>query len=217
MRALFRTSVAFATLLVAGPVVAAAAGDVPPPATPTCTYHDVKYSPGALICLAPQSMQKCNDKGVWEQSTEGGDFKQACAKGQIPAPGAPANPPGQCAYYNVQYGPGSVICVAPNLALTCESSKDGVWAASAEKECANAQIPAPAAPATSSTTPPGLCTYHDVHYATNAVICVAPRFGQTCKEGGGWSEITGGGAFEKACANAQIPAPSYPAAPAGAK
>ena len=155
-------------------------------------------------------MQRCNKDSAWELFTGDGDFKEACAKGQIPAPGAPATPPGQCAYHDVQYAPGAVICVAPSLALTCGTGKDGVSATSAaadNRACANAQIPAPAASATSTTTPPGLCTYHDVHYATGAVICVAPHFGQTCgmDKDGVWSLIQGGDIFKIACATPKFP------------
>ena len=33
-----------------------------------CTYHDVKYSPGANICVAPKLEQKCRTDGGWGYS-----------------------------------------------------------------------------------------------------------------------------------------------------
>ncbi|MGA2793786.1 MAG: hypothetical protein ABSE69_09655 [Roseiarcus sp.] len=120
----------------------------------------------------------------------------------------PTKPP-LCSYRDANYGPNAVICVAPEFGQTC--GKDGTWLPPAsEKACANAQIPVPG-------IPPAQCMYHDVKYSPNAVICVAPRFGQICNTDGVWKPATDGGGFDKACANAQIPAPTYPAAPAAAK
>jgi hypothetical protein len=68
----------------------------PAPATPpppvTCRYHDIQYSNGAVICVAPKLGQACivqaGDKdGRWSAPEE----TSACTNAQIPAPtGAPA-------------------------------------------------------------------------------------------------------------------------------
>lgn len=52
-----------------------------------CTYHDVKYSPGALICVAPRYGQICDKAGSWSATRE-----DACLHAQIPAPAYPVTP-----------------------------------------------------------------------------------------------------------------------------
>lgn len=115
--------------------------------------------------------------------------------------GKPAPPP-QCLYRDAKYGLGAVICVAPKFGQQCD--KDGKWTGPMNEEaCAGAQIYVPG-------FPPAQCIYHDVKYAPNALICVAPSVGQVCGTDGVWSPVTGFGP----CKNAPIPAPTYPAAPA---
>jgi len=211
---------ATSALIVLGrPIGQAAAADTPAPAAVACTYHDLKYSDKALICLAPHVLQQCTDKG-WVSYNEEGDFKTACENGLIPAPGAAATPPGQCSYHDVPYAPGAVICVASHFAQTCDKNKTGVWTeitnvGPSAEACENAPIPipAPATAATSTTIPPGLCTYHDVHYAPNAVICVAPAYSQTCGDHASWSAPK----EDNHCKNAQTPAPTGAAASAAGK
>jgi hypothetical protein len=149
MRVLFRFSATFSTLLLLAPTVAEAAADsaTAQSTKPTlCTYRDANYGLKAVICVARNYAQECDDKGSWgKPSTE-----PACAEAQIPVPGIP----------------------------------------------------------------PAQCLYHDVKYGPNAVICVAPKFGQTCGDNGTWSPVTSGKDFAEACKNAQIPAPLNPTAPA---
>jgi hypothetical protein len=57
-----------------------------PPAQ--CIYHDVKYAPGAIICVAPKVRQMCNIDGGW--TTPSGDDN--CKNAQTPAPTYPAAP-----------------------------------------------------------------------------------------------------------------------------
>jgi hypothetical protein len=125
------------------------------------------------------------------------------------APGDTAQKVPECLYRDAHYGPGAVICVAPQFGQRCDK---GTWTKptseeSFDKICASAKISVPG-------IPPAQCMYHDVKYAPGAMICVAPHFGLICNTDGGWNPA---GGFEKACANAQIPAPTYPAAPAGTK
>ena len=138
-------------------------------------------------------------------------FRKVCAYAPLPNPGTPAacSTPAliECLYHDKKYAPGAVICVGPKFGQSCESN--GSWKDVPDRTaCANTPIPTSAEAATSTTTPPGLCTYHDVHYAFGAVICVAPEYGQRCKEGGEWGEVTQANRFGKACKNAQIPAPT---------
>ena len=68
-------------LILLGRVIGqAAAADAPSPTAVACTYHDLKYSDKALICLAPQVLQQCTDKG-WVSYSGDGDFKTACQNG----------------------------------------------------------------------------------------------------------------------------------------
>jgi hypothetical protein len=125
------------------------------------------------------------------------------------AAAADASAPPECIFRDAHYGLGAVICVAPQFGQLCQP--DG-WSLPTgdkglDKTCAGAQIPVPG-------VPPPQCIYHDVKYTPGAIICVAPHFGQTCTDNGAWSLATATNDFDKACANAQIPAPTYPAAPA---
>jgi hypothetical protein len=52
-----------------------------------CTYHDAKYSPGALICVGPRYGQICEKGGGWSATRE-----EACLHAQIPAPAYPVTP-----------------------------------------------------------------------------------------------------------------------------
>jgi hypothetical protein len=56
-----------------------------------CTYHDVKYSPGAKICVAPKFEQTCRTDGGWDSVAS----VDACTNAQIPTPtgAAPPSPP----------------------------------------------------------------------------------------------------------------------------
>jgi hypothetical protein len=125
------------------------------------------------------------------------------------APADAEKKPPECVFRDAHYGPGAVICVAPQFGQQCTN---GAWTKptsddSFNKICASAQIPVPGIPAAQ-------CLYHDVKYAPGAMICVAPRVAQICNTDGGWAPPED---FEHACANAQIPAPTYPAAPAATK
>jgi hypothetical protein len=118
-----------------------------------------------------------------------------------------------CTYRDAHYGPGALICVAPKVGQIC--GDDGHWVTptqSFREACANAQIPVPGAPtpapAPASSSSPTQCKYHDVTYAEGAMICVAPRFGQTCTSNGSWSPFSSDKDFKTACENAQIPAPA---------
>jgi hypothetical protein len=104
-----------------------------------------------------------------------------------------------------------VICVAQAFGQQCHN--DGTWEKPTnqdpiDKVCAGAKISVPG-------TPPAQCIYHDVKYAPGAVICVAPEFGQACSSDGVWGPAST--EFDKKCDKAQIPAPTYPTAPAAAK
>lgn len=125
-----------------------------------------------------------------------------------PAPAAPPAPPAppQCLYRDAKYGLGAVICVAPQFGQQC--NKDSAWTDPTNKDpfdkvCASAKISVPG-------IPPAQCIYHDVKYAPGAIICVAPEYGQMCLPDGGWGVPSD---FE-GCKNAQVPAPTYSAAPA---
>jgi hypothetical protein len=150
--------VAFATLLMEGSVAAyaagadAAPGDTSPPKPPKppkpseCQYRDAKYGEGAMICVAPGFAQICDDKSKWSDPTQAAPYHEVCAHAQISVPGTPTV---QCLYHDVKYVPGAKICVGPKYGLLC--SPDGVWTtdldASFEDACAKAQIPAPTYPA----------------------------------------------------------------------
>jgi hypothetical protein len=56
---------------------------------PTCTYHDVHYSAGAMICVAPGYGQTCGKEGSWstfDATSKNQPFFEACK-------GAPVIPP----------------------------------------------------------------------------------------------------------------------------
>jgi hypothetical protein len=57
------------------------------PAIPAnCTYHDVSYTNGAIICIAPGFGQTCNPNGSWSDFSKAGIFATACKNAQIPSP-----------------------------------------------------------------------------------------------------------------------------------
>jgi hypothetical protein len=136
---------------------------------------------------------------------------RSIAAQSAPTDAAPTTP--ACTYRDAHYGPGAMICVAPKLSQIC--GDDGQWAAPTlafREACANAQVPVPGAAtpasAAASSSGPTLCTYHDVKYSEGSMICVAPRFGQTCISNGSWSAFSSDKDFKTACENAQIPAPA---------
>lgn len=125
-----------------------------------------------------------------------------------PPPGDTGKP-SQCLYGDAKYGLGAVICVAPQFGQQC--GKDSKWdpptkEAPFDTICARARASVPG-------VPPAQCIYHDVKYAPDAMICVAPGYMQICGTAGVWSPAAPFGP----CENAQIPAPTYPAAPAASK
>jgi hypothetical protein len=135
----------------------------------------------------------------------------AYAAGADDAPGDKSKKPSECEYRDAKYGEGAMICVAQGFAQICgDKSKwsDPTQAAPYDKVCANAKISVPGAP-------PVQCLYHDVKYAVGAKICVGPYYGLACIADGEWVPEPDTTGFKKSCANAQIPAPTYPAAPAG--
>jgi len=127
-----------------------------------------------------------------------------------PAPAAPT-PPSKCIYNNAIYTQGAVICVGPQFGQSCGNT--GSWndlsnaAGSFKEACANAQFTSPGA-----VEPPAIpakCTYHDVTYTNGAVICIGPKFGQTCNPNGSWSDFSrNAGTFAAACKDAQVPSPT---------
>jgi len=139
-------SLVFATVLLTGPMVAAATAD--PVATQStkstlCTYRDANYGLNAVICVAPKFGQVCEDGGKWSNPKSTENLDQACANAQIPAPGVP---PAQCLYRDVKFALGSLICVAPHFAQEC--GDNGRWititpvpGTAYYKACADAQIP----------------------------------------------------------------------------
>lgn len=70
--------------------------------------------------------------------------------------------------------------------------------------------------------PPGTCVYRDLHYTNGTVICVAPHFGQMCKDGV-WTPPTNEAPLQEpprqeaplqvVCATAQIPTNPAPPTP----
>jgi hypothetical protein len=48
-----------------------------------CLYHDFKYAPGAMICVAPHIGLTCNPDGGWVPAA---NVERACANAQIPNP-----------------------------------------------------------------------------------------------------------------------------------
>jgi hypothetical protein len=156
MLAPFSASLAFATLLLAGPTASEAAATDAAPAQATkptpCTYRDANYGINAVICVAPHFGQVCGDGGKWSDPTGDHNLKDACANAQIPVPGIP---PPQCMYHDVKYAPNGIICVGPHFGQTCNI--DGGWSAINggkhpggeifNEVCANAQIPLPILPA----------------------------------------------------------------------
>jgi hypothetical protein len=143
--------VAFATLLMEGSVAAYAAGADAAPGDKSkkpseCEYRDAKYGEGAMICVAQGFAQICGDKSKWGDPTQAAPYNAVCEHAQISVPGTPTV---QCLYHDVKYVPGAKICVGPKYGLLC--SPDGVWTtdldASFESACDKAQIPAPTYPA----------------------------------------------------------------------
>jgi hypothetical protein len=127
------------------------------------------------------------------------------------APGDKSKKPPECEYRDAKYGEGAMICVAPGFAQICgDKSKwgDPTQAAPYDKVCASAKISVPGAP-------PVQCLYHDVKYVPGSKICVGPYYGLACTDDGKWVPEPDDTGFKISCANAQIPAPTYPAAPAG--
>ncbi len=128
------------------------------------------------------------------------------AGSMVPNADAADPAPPQCLFRDAKYGLGAVICLAPQFGQQC--NKDGAWTDPTNKDpfdkvCASAKISVPG-------IPPAQCIYHDVKYAPGAIICVAPKNGQMCLTDGGWGVPSDFGG----CNDAQIPAPTYPAAPA---
>lgn len=148
MRAPFRISATCATLFVAGSMASYAAAADAEKKVSECQYRDAHYGPGAVICVAPGFGQECDDKSTWTKPTSADSLDKICASAKIPVPGLP---PAQCIYHDVKYAPGALICVAPNFGQICNA--DGGWnpIASFERPCANAQIPAPTYPAAPAT------------------------------------------------------------------
>jgi hypothetical protein len=76
---------------------------VPGAIPPQCIYHDVKYTAGSVICVAPNYGQSCSEKGSWQPVPtvavkRGEAFYGACANAQVPTwnppPSGSSNPPG---------------------------------------------------------------------------------------------------------------------------
>jgi hypothetical protein len=142
---------------------------------------------------------------------EGSMVAYAAAAEAAPGDTSPPKPPeppkpSQCLYGDAKYGQGAVICVAPQFGQQC--GKDSKWDSPTKEApfdtiCAGARASVPG-------VPPAQCIYHDVKYAPDAMICVAPSYMQICGNAGVWSPAV---RFDP-CKNAQIPAPTYPAAPA---
>jgi hypothetical protein len=111
----------------------------------------------------------------------------------------------ECEYRDAKYGEGATICVAPGFAQICgEKSKWGEPTPTAV--CANAKVSVPGAP-------PVQCLYHDVKYVPGSKICIGPSYGLACTQDGEWTTDLDA-RIKTVCAAAQIPAPTYPAAPA---
>jgi hypothetical protein len=59
-----------------------------PPLIPAkCTYHDVSYTSGAVICIGPSSGQICSPNGSWiDFGNKKLSFAEVCKDAQIPSP-----------------------------------------------------------------------------------------------------------------------------------
>jgi hypothetical protein len=61
--------------------------------------------------------------------------------------------------------------------------------------------------AASGPDSPPSCIYRDSHYGNNAVVCIAPGYGQICDANGKWGDPTNNDKIQQLCATAQIPVP----------
>jgi hypothetical protein len=137
---------------------AAPAVNTPSPSTIVCTYNNMKYSRGSVICVGPHFGQQCSKDddgkdGKWSDLSSGAPYNQACASRPNANSGANTSslpvPPFTCSYHDIKYSPGALICVGPSFGQKCTKADDnnGKWDDPRhEGACVNAPIPAPTAP-----------------------------------------------------------------------
>jgi hypothetical protein len=130
------------------------------------------------------------------------------AGSMVPNANAADPPPSKCSHRDINFGQGEFICVAPGYAQICDNNS---WKAPEKSTpyndiCAKFQV----------FVSPSQCIYHDVKYTTGSIICVGPNFSIGCTENGIWAldqDTLKRSKEDAACKNAQIPTPTYPAAP----
>ena len=126
-----------------------------------------------------------------------------------PSYAAPDTPPSSCSHRDINYGHGNYICVAPGYAQVCDTNN--TWK-TPEKDPPYDTL---CAKAVQVFDPPAQCIYHDVKYSSGSSICVGPNFPMLCTETGSWiKDVEAAKIVKDVCPHAQIPSPTYPAAPA---
>ncbi len=128
------------------------------------------------------------------------------AGSMVPYAAAADPAPSKCSHRDINYGQGEFICVAPGYAQVCDTGN--TWKAPEN----NAPYKDLCDKAARTVDPPAQCIYHDVKYTPGASICVGKNFPLKCSADGSWT--TDDYNVPEKCKNAQIPSPTYPAAPA---